>query len=181
MEKSDMNLESNEVNENNPASENKKKNYFQMIMIGVLILIPVVFLIIFFAGKDKPAADQQSVTTQTTQTSQTTQTQVTPEQHLVNALKVAKTDTSEAALADLGLAYIDNEMYKESIETLKKVIVINPKNSLALNNLGFAYGCIKDWNNGIKYCQMALKLDPSFQLAKNNLNWMQDEKQKAGN
>jgi len=181
MEKSDMNPETNEVNENSPASENKKKNYFQMIMIGVLILIPVVFLIVLFTSKDEPKADQQTTTTQTTQTTENTQTTVTPEQHLVNALKVTKTDSSEAALADLGLAYIDNEMYKESIETLKKVIAINPNNSLALNNLGFAYGCVKDWNNGIKYCQMAVKLDPGFQLAKNNLNWMQDEKQKAGN
>ncbi len=176
MEKSDTNFEINEVDGNSSAPENKKKNYFQMIMIGVLILIPVVFLIVwFFTGKDEPETGQQNTTTQTTQVT------VTPEQHLVNALKVTKTDSSEAALADLGLAYINNEMYNESIETLKKVISLNPKNSIALNNLGVAYGCIKDWDNGIKFCQLSLKQDPNFQLAKNNLKWMQDEKQKAGN
>ncbi len=65
-------------------------------------------------------------------------------------MKTAKTDFSEAALADLRLAYIDNEMYKECIETLKKVIALNPQNMISLNNLGFAYGVIKDWNNRIK-------------------------------
>ena len=98
---------------------------------------------------------------------------------LPDALINSKTDLSETSLFNLGMAYINNKMYKESIETFKKLLKLNHNNANANNNLGISYGGIKDWDNGIKYCQIAIDLNLDFQLAKNNLNWMKAEKLKA--
>ena len=102
-----------------------------------------------------------------------------PENHfprLADALHASKMAVSETTLFELGMAYIDNNMHKESIDVFKKVLALNPNHVNANNNLGFAYGCVKEWDKGIKYCQIALGLSPDHQLAKNNLSWMRQER-----
>ena len=159
------------MEENNSVSENKKKKYLPIAVVSILLLIPIVFIIVMLKGNDEPASDPV--------TGQQVPPADPPEQRLVTALKSVKTDSSAASLYNLGLAFIDNKMYKEGVSAFIKVIKLDPQNARVGNNLGFAYGCLGDWDNGIKYCQEALNLDPSFQLAKNNLKWMQDEKAKA--
>ena len=159
------------MEENNSVSENKKKKYLPIVVISILLLIPIVFIIVMLKGNDEPAPAPV--------TGQQVPSTDAPEQRLVTALKSVKTDSSATSLYNLGLAFIDNKMYKEGVAVFIKVIKLDPKNARVSNNLGFAYGCIGDWDNGIKYCQEAINLEPDLQLAKNNLKWMQDEKAKA--
>ena len=145
--------ENNVLDENNTTTE-KKKNYLLFLIFGILILIPIIFVISMFTESEKKEAPQTQEVT------------VTPEQELVNSMKIVETDSSESALANYALALINNKMYKKGIEINLKLLKMNPNNNFAYNNIGFAYGCIGDWDNGIKYCQMAIELDPSSQLAK---------------
>ena len=167
-----INSDNNMIPENNESAEKsstsvKQKNYLIILIFGILILIPIIFVISKFTGNEKQETPQTQAVT------------VTPEQELANSMKLVETDSSESALTNYGLALINNKMYKKGIEINSKVLKINPNNKIANSNIGFAYGCIGDWDNGIKYCQIAIKLDPSSQIAKNNLNWMLDEKSKT--
>lgn len=90
---------------------------------------------------------------------------------------VKQKSPEETRLINLGLLYINQKKYKESINAYLKVLSINPNNTAAVyNNIGFAYGSLKQWDKGIEYCSKATYLNPNFQLAKNNLKWMQREK-----
>ncbi len=155
---------------NNP----KVKRNITIAVASILLVVPIVFILILIFGNSKNNKGQTDPQQQNQQAQK-----VSPEEKLINALKISKTDSSETALFNLALAYNDNKMHKEGIDLFLKVVKINPKHVIAYNNLGFSYGCLGEWDNGIKYCQMALDLDPNFQLAKNNLNWMKDEKKKA--
>ncbi len=81
MEQGDKNIDFNEVDGKSSAPENKKKNYFHMIMTGILLLFPFIFLFWFlYAGKGELKEEQKSATTSVTQTTLTT---LTAEQHVV--------------------------------------------------------------------------------------------------
>jgi tetratricopeptide (TPR) repeat protein len=171
-------MTNNTIPEIRSEAEVEKANGTKHIPIAVTIAFVLMFIgffiYILYVNMKSDTKDKEI------QTAQQPSAAVSPEQQLVNCLKIVKTDSSEMAFFNLGLAYVNNKMYGESIKIYKKVLTINPSNVTANNNLGFAYGCLSDWDNGIKYCQIALKLDPNFQLAKNNLNWMIGEKAKAG-
>ncbi len=178
--KDEKNVNIEDVNKNKAETEDKienvkKTNYASIIVTGFFILILIIFFIYVLYTNFKSKKTEQVV-----QTTQQQATAVSPELQLVNCLKVVKTDSSETALFDLGLAYINNKMYIEGIRIYKKVLKTNPNHVIANNNIGYAYGCINDFDNAIKYCRISVKLDPNFQLAKNNLNWFLDEKAKAG-
>jgi tetratricopeptide (TPR) repeat protein len=75
------------------------------------------------------------------------------------------------ACLNQGLEYYYAKEYEKSIESTKKAIALNPKNSSAYNNLCSAYNELYMWEKAIEACSLALKIDSNFTLAKNNLNW----------
>src|ERR1017187_6296669 len=100
------------------------------------------------------------------------------DQTLAEAIISPQPNFYNFSLNILGMEYVNNKMYKESIETLKNLLSLNSNNAQAHRYLGYAYLCLKDWDNGIKYYQIALEIEPDNEGAKNNLKYMMREKVK---
>jgi protein O-GlcNAc transferase len=89
------------------------------------------------------------------------------------------TDTSNLPVADaqfenylsLGLVFLNDKKWDESIRVFEGALKINPASAVALNNLGIAWCQKGDFNKGSVFFKQALDAKPDFQLAKNNLQW----------
>ncbi|WP_299314514.1 hypothetical protein [uncultured Aquimarina sp.] len=70
---------------------------------------------------------------------------------------------------ELSIAYYRKANYFKSIEASKKVITMDPKNSIAYNNLCSAYNRLLMYDEAKKACQKSLEIKPNESLFKNNL------------
>lgn len=75
----------------------------------------------------------------------------------------------------LGLLYLGNKQYPESIHANRKAIELKKDFADAYNNIGAAYGEMKMWEAQISACEEALKIDPGHQLARNNIAWAKSQ------
>ncbi|MBW1297139.1 tetratricopeptide repeat protein [Aquimarina litoralis] len=94
----------------------------------------------------------------------------------VSTISKEEQPKKENELIQLGINYMVNKKYNESITINLQVLTINQNNKIAHNNLCYAYGEIGQYEKGIKHCEKAITIDPNFQLAKNNLNALKAKK-----
>ena len=151
-----------------PEMNEKKGGNLKIIVIGLLLLLPIVFLFMKFSNskKDdgKPAEASAAAPID-----------------VAAYENAAKTNPSFDNLINLSNAYINSNMPGKSVDPLMKAIEMNPKSAIAYNNLGAAYTMLQQYNKGIDACTKALAIDSSFQLAKNNLNWALSERKNVLN
>jgi tetratricopeptide (TPR) repeat protein len=97
--------------------------------------------------------------------------------HLMEKTPEDKRDI--AFYTNYGLQLLKMQEYDKSIEACNKMLILDPKNSIALINKGVAYMSKTDYDKAIESFQKAIDNNPNDQLAKNNLNWATGEKKKA--
>ncbi|HET6452233.1 MAG TPA: tetratricopeptide repeat protein [Spirochaetia bacterium] len=79
---------------------------------------------------------------------------------------------SSQALAALGYVAYAQRNVEQSIETLKKALELEPKNSNALNSLGFIYAEEKiDLGRALTLCRQAVELSPRNPAYLDSLGW----------
>ena len=81
-------------------------------------------------------------------------------EELKQAIRINPDDAD--AHANLGAAYADSGIYKESIESCKQAIRINPDHINAHYNLGLAYNLSNDKDSALEQCEILKSLDPKM-------------------
>lgn len=86
---------------------------------------------------------------------------------------------NEDALLKLSLELYTNGDFEGCVEICKKIIALNPNNSLAYNNMCSAYNNLNKTDEAMTACTRALQIDPNFTRARNNLNIAIDKKRSS--
>jgi protein O-mannosyl-transferase len=79
------------------------------------------------------------------------------------------TTQSAAFWLNQSLAQYNQHLYKESIESARRALAIDPKMAEAWNNIGAGEAGLQQWDDAVHAEQEALKLNPQLQIAQNNL------------
>ncbi len=65
--------------------------------------------------------------------------------------------------------YMARKYYSEAADLYRKVVALDPKNSVVQNKLGIAYHQLQDYKSAIKSYRKAIQLKPQYAQAINNL------------
>jgi tetratricopeptide (TPR) repeat protein len=86
--------------------------------------------------------------------------------------EVTRALTESQRLIDLGQA-------ESSLDSIRRALALDPKNTVAFNNLCVAYGLLKQREPAISACNRALELDPANERVRNNLRWVSSLSERA--
>jgi tetratricopeptide (TPR) repeat protein len=84
--------------------------------------------------------------------------------------------TSRDALSNMAMAKNNLKASEEALGYLYKVLVMYPKDTIALMNLGFINISLERWDSAYKYLELALKANPREAYAYSNLSYVKMKK-----
>jgi tetratricopeptide (TPR) repeat protein len=72
---------------------------------------------------------------------------------------------------NLSLDQYKQAQYRQSIDSARRALRLDPNSAEAYTNIGADYGAMRQWDEAIQNEREALRRKPDLQLARNNLNW----------
>lgn len=87
----------------------------------------------------------------------------------IQASLLAQGTQSAAYWVNLSLTQYNQRLYKDSIDSARRALELNPKMAEAWNNIGSGEAGLLQWDEAIQAEQEALRLNPQLQIARNNL------------
>ncbi len=92
--------------------------------------------------------------------------------------KISNKKLTKNEYLNISFYYYRLGFYERCIKTSEELLMIDPKNVVALNNICSSYNAMKKYDIAIGFCNKALELNPNFERAKNNLKWAQESLKK---
>jgi tetratricopeptide (TPR) repeat protein len=106
--------------------------------------------------------------------------QAVPDDPVAQAMLTYAPAPQTASWINMSLDQYRQGEYRQSIDTARRALQLDPNSAEAYNNIGASYGAMQQWDVAIQNEREALRLRPDLQIAKNNLALFRQKKMADG-